>query len=134
MKNVFKKTMIAGIIVTCIGFLISEIFPLYIASAFTSNQNLIEITSTGMRLIFAVFPIVGFQMVTSNFFQSIGYARISIILSLSRQVIFFLPSLLILSHFFRLDGAWLATPVADVLSTLLAYSILRHQMKKIGSR
>lgn len=133
-KSVFKKTVLAGIIVTCFGFLISEIFPHYIASAFTSNQNLIEVTITGLRLIFAVFPIVGFQMVTSNFFQSIGYARISIILSLSRQVIFFLPSLIILSYFFQLNGAWLATPAADILSTLLAYFILKHQMKKIGSR
>ncbi len=132
-KMVFRKTIIAGISVTSFGFIISQLFPYFIASAFTSDRNLIELTSTGLHLIFAVYPIVGFQMVTSNFFQLIGHARVSIILSLSRQVIFFLPALIILSHLFQLNGAWLATPAADILSTLLAYFILKHQIKKIGN-
>ncbi len=131
-KLVFRKTVIAGIAVTTFGFLVSQIFPGMIASAFTSDDKMIKLTSTGLHLIFAVYPIVGFQMVTSNLFQSIGYARVSIILSLSRQVIFFLPTLIILSNLFQLNGAWLATPVADILSTLLTYFILKDQMKKIG--
>jgi len=131
-KTVFRKTVIAGIAVTSFGFLVSQIFPGMIASAFTSDDKMIKLTSTGLHLIFAVYPIVGFQMVTSNLFQSIGYARVSIILSLSRQVIFFLPALLILSNMFQLNGAWLATPVADILSTLLTFFILKDQMRKIG--
>ncbi len=131
-KIVFKKTIFAGISVTSFGFIISQLFPDLIASVFTNDWKLIELTSTGLHLIFAVYPIVGFQMVTSNFFQSIGYARVSIILSLSRQVIFFLPALIILSNLFQLNGAWLATPAADILSTLLAYFILNDQMRKIG--
>jgi Na+-driven multidrug efflux pump len=131
-KIIFGKTVIAGILVTSIGFLVSQIFPNMIASAFTDDMTMIKLTKTGLHLIFAVYPIVGFQMVTSNLFQSIGYARISIILSLSRQVIFFLPALIILSNFFYLNGAWLATPAADILSTLLAYIILKNQMRKFG--
>lgn len=131
-KTVFKNTVIAGTCVSCCGFLLSELIPHFIAAAFTTDQNLIDITSNGMRLSMMMFPIVGFQMVTSNFFQSIGYARISVILSLSRQVIFLIPALIILPRIFSLTGAWLAAPTADLFASTLTFFILRWQLKKLG--
>ncbi len=127
----FKLTIFAGTIVTCVGFLFAECFPKLIASAFTTNNELINLAATGMRLNLLMFPIVGFQIVTSNFFQAIGKAKISIFLSLTRQILFLIPALLILPHFFGLNGVWLASPTADFISSLLTLLVLLWQTKKL---
>jgi Na+-driven multidrug efflux pump len=80
----------------------------------------------------ATFPIVGFQMVTSNFFQSIGRAGIAVILSTTRQMLFLIPSLLLLPGFFGLNGVWLSMPVSDTLSTIVTAIFLVREYKKIG--
>jgi len=127
----FKLTIIAGTCVTCVGFLLAELFPGAIASAFTTNRELIDMATTGMRLTLIMFPIVGFQVVTSSFFQSIGNAKISIFLSLTRQMLFLIPALLILPHFWGLNGVWLSVPVADFTSSLLTLVVLWWQMDKL---
>lgn len=130
-KKVFRDTVIAGLCVTCSGALLVELFPSLFSSAFTTNQELIDISSHAMRLGYIMFFIVGFQMVTSNFFQSIGHAHISIFLSLSRQVIFLIPALLIWPWILGLDGVWLATPTADLLASLLTFFVLHSKIKKL---
>lgn len=127
----FKLTIFAGTCVTCFGFLLAEILPKQIASAFTNNSELINLAVTGMRLNLMMLPIVGFQIVASSFFQSIGKARVSIYLSLTRQVLFLIPALLILPHFWGLNGVWLGSPVADVTSSLLTLFVLKWQLKKL---
>jgi len=129
----FKLTIFAGTCVTCFVFLFAEIFPRLIASAFTSNAELINLAVTGMRLNLMMFPVVGFQIVTSNFFQSIGNAKISIFLSLTRQVLFLIPALLILPHFLGLKGVWLGGPVADTTSSVLTLLVLRWQIRKLNT-
>jgi Na+-driven multidrug efflux pump len=76
------------------------------------------------------FPIVGFQMVVTNFFVSIGKAKVSIFLSLSRQLLFLLPSLLLLPIWFGLDGIWWAMPVSDTISALVTLYMLIVYMRK----
>ncbi len=127
----FKLTVIAGTAVTTFGFLLAEVFPRLISSAFTTSDELIGMASRGMRLNLLMFPLVGFQVVTSSFFQSIGRAKISIILSLTRQVLLLIPALLILPHFFGLNGVWLSATVADFTATLLTLLVLRWQVDKI---
>ena len=127
----FKLTIFAGTSVTCIGFLFAECFPKQIASAFTTNYELINLAAKGLKLNLMMFPIVGFQIVTSNFFQSIGKAKISILLSLTRQVLFLIPALLILPHFLGLKGVWLGAPTADLISSLLTFLVLGWQIKKL---
>lgn len=127
----YKLTVIAGTAVTTFGFLLAQIFPRLISSAFTTSDELIGMASLGMRLNLLMFPVVGFQVVTSNFFQSIGKAKISIFLSLTRQVLFLIPALLIMPHFFGLNGVWLSAPVADFSSTLLTLLVLRWQVEKL---
>lgn len=129
--QVFKSTIIAGTCVTTLGFLVCEILPHQIASAFTQNQKLIDMAVVGMRINMMIFPIVGFQMVTSTFFQSIGRARISIYLSLSRQVLFLIPALLVIPYFWGLNGVWIAVPIADFTSSLLTLIVLSRQVKLI---
>lgn len=132
-KQVFKITLVAGTCVTTFGFLVSMLFPRQIASVFTSNQELISLSVNGLRIAVMVFPIVGFQMVTANFFQSIGKAHISIIMSLSRQVLFLIPALLLFSKLFGLNGVWASMPVSDFLASLLTFVVLRQQMGKLKS-
>ncbi|MGD9977771.1 MAG: MATE family efflux transporter, partial [Bacteroidales bacterium] len=127
----FKLTVLAGTCVTLLVFLMAEIFPHAISSAFTANGELIDLASTGLRLNLIMFPIVGFQIVTSNFFQSIGRANFSIFLSLTRQVLFLIPALIILPHFLGLNGVWLSSPLADFVSSVLTLLVLQWQLKKI---
>lgn len=127
----FKLTIFAGTGVTFFGFLLAEIFPQQIASVFTSNNELITLAVNGMRLNMMMFPIIGFQVVASSFFQSIGKAKVSIYLSLTRQVVFLIPALLILPRFLGLNGVWLGAPVADLTSSLLTLFVLKWQLNKI---
>ena len=76
------------------------------------------------------YPIVGFQMVTSNFFRSIGYAGTAIFLSLTRQLIFLLPIMIILPKFIGLDGIWASMPLADLISCVVSASMMLYHMRK----
>ena len=129
--KVFKGTVVAGSIVMIFGFILGEFFSRPVVMAFTNNNELIDIASKGMRIVFITFPIVGFQMVTANFFQAIGKAKISIFLAMSRQVLLLIPALLILPHYFGLFGVWAAMPFADFISSLVSLSMLMYQMKRL---
>jgi Na+-driven multidrug efflux pump len=83
-----------------------------------------------MRFTFLLFPVVGFQMVTSSFFQSIGKARVSIVLSLSRQVLFLIPFLIVLPLFWGLKGVWAAGPSSDFMAVVVTFFVLKAQMRK----
>jgi putative MATE family efflux protein len=127
----FKLTILAGTAVTSFGFLLGQLLPHLIVRAFTSNQELANLAVSGMHLVFAVFPIVGAQIVTSSFFQAIGRAKISVLMSLSRQVVFLIPGLLILPRIFGLHGVWSAMPTADFLASLVTYLVLKREIRKI---
>ena len=77
------------------------------------------------------YPIVGFQMVTSNFFRSIGYAGTSIFLSLTRQLLFLLPLMFILPHFFGLGGIWASMPAADLISCIVSASMMVYHLRRL---
>lgn len=126
-NKVLKQTIILATSVMIVGFLIGELFPRAVASVFTTDKELIELVIPGMRIVFIFFPIIGFQMVASNFFQSIGIPGKAIFMSLSRQVLFLLPSLLILPGFFGVNGVWYSLPVADILASIItAYLLFQH--------
>jgi putative MATE family efflux protein len=129
--EVTKLTIFCGIAVTTIGFLVCEIFPEMMIRLFTTRPELIAESVYGMRLIFAVFPLVGFQMVASNFFMSIGMSRKAIILSLTRQVLFLIPCLLILPHFLGTLGIWISIPIADFVSTVVTTVVLIRQFREL---
>lgn len=120
MKATLRLTIIAGVCITSTGFLICELFPHAISAIFTSDEELIDIASRGVRIAVAIFPLVGAQIVIGNFFQSIGKAKISIFLSLTRQLLYLLPGLLIFPHYFGLDGIWICMPVSDFFAFVTA--------------
>ena len=128
--QVLKYTTLCAITVTTLGFLICQIFPRTIIRMFTGDSDLIDIAEHGMRLILLFFPLVGFQMVSSSFFQSIGMAGKAIFLSLTRQLIFLLPCLLILPHYWGTDGVWGSIPVADFIASITTGLMLGWQLKK----
>ena len=130
-RDVFKKAVLYATVVMIFAFAICELFPHAICSIFTDDDNMIDISANAMRIIIVAFPIVGFQMVTSNFFQSIGKALTAAILSTTRQLLFLLPALLVLPGFFSLNGVWYSMPFSDVMSTMLAVFLLRRQWKKL---
>ena len=125
-----KLTILCATCVTTFGFLIGELFPETVVGIFTSDAELITRSARGLRITVIFFPIIGFQMVTSNFFQSIGMASKSIILSLSRQLLILLPCLLILPLFFQEEGVWYSMPVSDLLASLIALFMLLRQFKQ----
>lgn len=118
-RRAFMLTLIAGTAITTIGTLICEIFPETLARAFTSNEELIKYTVLGLRIGPAAFALVGGQIVTNNFFQSIGRGKTAAALSTTRQLVFLVPGLLIFPHWFGQAGVWLSLPVADILAVII---------------
>ena len=128
--RVLKLTIFCATAIMTLGFLVAELFPRQLVMIFTTDEELIQHSISGMRIVFMMFPIIGFQMVTSNFFQSVGMAGKAIFLSLTRQLLFLLPCLLILPHFFQTNGIWMSMPVADALSSIVSFFMLYSQIKK----
>ena len=130
LMRVLMLAMIAGTIVTTSGFIVAEFMPHLCVRLFTNDTVLTELSVNGIRLMMAAMPIVGYQMVVTNFFQGIGKAKISIFLSLSRQMLFLLPLLIVLPPFMGVDGVWWSMPGADALSALVAGCMMMRYMKK----
>lgn len=124
LMRVLKLSMMAATAVTTTGFLIAEIFPRECARLFTSDDQLLDMSAHGMRIVMFSFPIIGYQMVVTNFFQSIGRASVSIFLSLSRQMLFLLPMLIILPPIMGADGVWLSMPVSDTVASVVTAIVM----------
>ncbi len=127
--EVLNLTIRWATIVTCIGFVIGMVFPNLAVSMFTLDPSLKEIAVKGLRISIMMFPVVGFQMVTSNFFQSIGLVKKSIFLSLTRQVLFLIPAILICSHLWGVVGVWVSIPISDFLATITSAIMIWRQFQ-----
>ena len=130
--RVLKLSVIAGTVVMTSGFLLATLAPYPCARLFTSDKTLIAMSIRGIRIVMLSFPIVGCQMVITNFFQSIGKARISMFLSLSRQLLFLIPMLIILPKHFGVDGVWISMPMADTVSAGVAIAMMTVYMRKFN--
>lgn len=130
-----KMTILCAVCVTTTGFLIGHIFPRQVAMLFVSGggdaDQIIDAAAFGLRAVLVVFPIVGFQIVTSSFFQYIGKPRKAILLSMTRQMIFLVPLLILLPPRFGIIGVWSAMPIADTMAALLAGVLLYRQLRKL---
>lgn len=131
LNRVLKLAMITATVITSTGFIIAEFFPYQCARLFTTDQTLIGMAIEGIRIHMLAFPIVGCQMVITNFFQCIGKAKISIFLSLSRQMLFLLPLLIILPPILKVDGVWTALPISDTVASVVAFVMLANYFRKI---
>ena len=129
--RVLRYTIYSATVVTTLGFLIGELAPELCARAFTNDEQLIAMSAHGMRIIVLFFPIIGFQIATTNFFQSIGHAGKSIFLSLTRQLLFLIPALIVFPKFWQLDGIWMAMPASDLMASVVTAIMLYVQNKKM---
>ena len=128
-NTVLKLAIIGATIMTTLTFLIGEFVPELAVRLFTTDEGLISRAAEGFRIVVLVFPIVGFQMVTSNFFQSIGMANKAIFLSLTRQLLFLLPCLIILPTFLGASGIWWSMPISDAVASAVAAVMLYKQFQ-----
>ena len=130
MMRAVNYAVLAATLVTTAGWVVCEFFPAPCIRLFTTDIQLQEIAVHGLRINAAVLPLIGFQMVITNFFQSIGKAKISIFMSLSRQLLFLVPMLVVLPNFMGVDGVWLAMPVSDTLAALIAAWFMMVYMRR----
>lgn len=135
--GVLRLALMAGTAITLTGFMVGTFFPTQCVSLFAKDSpELIGMASHALTCLVMMFPIVGIQIVSTSFFQSIGSAKKSIFLSLTRQLIFLVPAILILPHVFSdpLEGLWHAAPLADALASVLAIVMLVSQVRKFKLR
>jgi putative MATE family efflux protein len=130
-REVVKIANITAIVVSILYFIPAMIFPKEIFSIFTQNSELIQIGGEAMRIVLLAIPLIGMQIIGAVFFQAVGKAIPSFILSISRQVILLIPLVLVLPHFFGVTGVWAAFPSADVIATLGTIIWLAYEMKKL---
>ncbi len=128
-KETLKQTIIWALAVTFTGFALCEGIPELISRAFTTDTTLIVNAAKGMRISCLFIMLAGVQMVATNFFQSIGRVNKAIFLSLTRQVLFLIPLLLILPQYMGENGVWCSIPIADLISGTLAIFLLKGQFK-----
>ncbi|MDE6397398.1 MAG: MATE family efflux transporter [Muribaculaceae bacterium] len=127
LKRAFWLAVGVSTLLCVLGSLFSTTCPASIARIFTTDQALIDVTANSLSIATIAFSFVGFQIVSTNFFQSIGKVGQSIFLSLTRQVIFLIPLLLTLPHYYRLDGIWMSFPVSDTFAVIVtAILIMVH--------
>jgi Na+-driven multidrug efflux pump len=131
LMRVLTLAIIAATVVMVVGWALAMLFPYYMARIFTTDQELIAKSITGIRLNMLLFPIIGFQAVVTNFFQCIGKVRIAIFLSLSRQLLFLLPLIWILPMLWGLDGVWAALPTSDLIAAVVAAASMAYFMPKL---
>lgn len=128
--QVLRLSILAATAIMTGGWLIAMFLPYYCARLFTTDPVLIDMAIEGIRINMLLFPIIGFQMVTTNFFQCIGKVKISIFLSLSRQLLFLLPLLAVLPTVWGIRGVWAALPASDLVAALVAVWVMTVYMRK----
>ena len=131
LRTGYKLSMITCMSICLLGSLVGMIFPEAIARMFTSDAYLIHVASKGIRIAMIMFWSAGFQISSTNMFQSIGKAGKSIFLSLTRQVIFFIPIILILPNFLGLHGVWFTFTISDSLSALVTLFMVIYLFRQI---
>lgn len=132
--KVMKLGVYAATLVAVLGFAVVQLFPAQIIRLFNDNPELIALGANGLKISLALLPIIGFQIIGASYFQAAGKAGHAIFLSMSRQVIILIPALIILPHFWGLEGIWLALPAADSISALLTGTYLWLELRRLSPK
>ena len=131
LNRAYWISVVCSTVICTLGTALCHLCPEAIARAFTTDDALIHATANSLRITTTMFWMAGFQIVSTNFFQSLGYAGKSIFMSLTRQVIFIIPMLLILPPHFGLDGVWAAFPTADTMATVVTIILVISQFRQL---
>lgn len=129
-KETLKLAILFATIIVTIGFIFTQAIPEKLIGLFGKNEKkLIQVASKAMKINLSMLPIIGFQIISANYFQAIGKPKQAMFLSLSRQVLVLIPALIILPRFFQLTGVWLAGPVSDVIASIITAQFLIKDLK-----
>jgi putative MATE family efflux protein len=129
-KEALKKSIMAGVSIATLGFIVTQVFAVPIVSLFSKNDTaLIAFGARAMRLNLIFLPLIGFQVVGANYFQAVGKPFKAAFLGLSRQVLILIPALLILPKFFGVDGVVGAAPVSDMVSAIMTGTFLYFDLR-----
>lgn len=131
-KETYKYSLIAALVILLASSTFIQLYPEMAVGMFNNDPELTEITVNGMKLFLFAIPLVGVQMTASNFYQAIGKSKKAMIISLSRQIICFIPAVIILPKMLGLRGVWLAGPVADVASVIVSTIAIVLEMRQLG--
>jgi Na+-driven multidrug efflux pump len=130
-REAFKLAVIFGTVLVCAGFAAFQVFPRFFISVFRNEAGpLMDMGITALRISTLCLPLIGFQIMASNYFQSVGKAAEGTVLSLSRQILFYIPLLLILPRLFGIRGVFFAMPAADIGSVTLAAIITLREFAR----
>lgn len=127
-RRVVRLAVIAASIIVSTGFILIQLFARNFLGFFNQNPELLNVGTRAAHFFFLMFPFLGLQVVGSGYFQAVGKPKEAMLLSLSRQVLFLIPSVLILPIFFGLDGIWFAIPLADGLAVFVTATLLFREM------
>lgn len=132
-KETILKAIRYATLIAIGGWLLCMLLPGTIISIFNSdNMELREAGILGLRIYCAMLPVIGFQIIASNYFQAIGKARLAAFLSLLRQIIVLLPLIMILPHFWGVAGVWIANPVSDFIAAVISFIYFRREIGKLN--
>ncbi|MCC8071024.1 MAG: MATE family efflux transporter [Bacteroidales bacterium] len=129
-KRTLRIGIWLGVAITLVGWVVTELFPDSISRLFTTDPTLIDIARRGFRIYFICYPVVGCQIVIQNYFQSVGKPQLSIFLSLTRQLIFLIPFLIIIPRYYGVDGVWASMTGSDFIAFVVAVVTLRIEMRR----
>lgn len=133
-KRTLRLGIWIGLAITSVGWIVSEAFPDTVTSLFTTDDTLIRLSREGFRIYFICYPVVGCQIVIQNFFQSVGKPKMSIFLSLTRQLLFLIPFLIFLPRIWGIDGVWASMAGSDIIAFFVAIVTLWWWMKHVMSK
>jgi putative MATE family efflux protein len=134
-KKALRLAIYSATAITTTGFILIELFPTAIISLFSSNDvSFIDVGSHGIRIFLMMLPVLGFQIVSSNYFQATGRPKYSIFLSLIRQVIVLIPLIFILPGLFQLNGIWVSGPLSDFIASVVTAIILFRELSHLDEK
>ncbi|WP_418966167.1 MATE family efflux transporter [Cetobacterium sp.] len=130
-REAFILAVKGAVTISTIGFLAIQFLSKYFIVIFTSNPELLDAAAKGLKIFTLMFPFVGFQIIAAVYFQAIGKPKTTMFLSLSRQVLFLIPLVLIFSKIWGVRGVWMAIPTADILSVTVTFIMTKKEMKNL---
>jgi putative efflux protein, MATE family len=131
-RKVLKYAILAATTIATVGYIITRLFPEQLISLFNSNDKaLMAFGSHALTVYLFFLPVIGFQIIGAGYFQAVGKPFISMILNFSRQLLILVPALLIMPHFFKLQGVLMAGPLSDMLSSILTATCLFLEMRHL---
>ena len=128
-REALRKAILGASIICIFDFIVIQFLSKYFIFIFTREKALLDIASFGLRINTIMFPIIGFQIISSVYFQAVGKPKLSLFISLSRQIIILIPCIIVMSSMIRMPGIWFAAPTSDFISTVITFILIKREMK-----